>query len=185
MIVMQRSELSRTRFLYFLTIILAMTAIVSATMLYSESSGVQRTAAGALGLLGLAALILALLQLYAFPKRSQVLLLHQGDSMIIATNVTHEGHKFRFLRDILTENIVTISDEDRARWKFLEQDGYYATMCIRDPKKTLIVKLCTAIFDDVFAVDRTNRWEHYDSANTADPPYAKNEMPRLRNWSGV
>jgi hypothetical protein len=38
------------------------------------------------------------------------------------------------------------------------------------------------MFDDVFAVDSNNRWEHHDSASTAEPSFSKADMPRLRAW---
>ena len=102
--------------------------------------------------------------------------------MIIATNALHDGFKFRFLRDVLSENIFTLSDEERARWKFLEADGYYPMLSVRNPKKLLILRLCTMMFDDVFAVDSSNRWEHHDSASTAEPSFSKADMPHLRAW---
>jgi hypothetical protein len=182
MVVQQRTELGRTRALYFLTILLATTAVVSAASLYWNSTGQARIGLLLLGIVGLAALLLALLQLYAFPKRSHALLVQQGNQMIIATNALHEGFKLRFLRDILTDNVAVLSDEDRAQWKFLEEDGYYAALSIRNPKKILILRLCMMVFDDVFAVDPSNRWEHHDSSSTAEPAFARGEMPRLKAW---
>jgi hypothetical protein len=38
------------------------------------------------------------------------------------------------------------------------------------------------IFDDVFVVDRNNRWEHHDSSSTAEPSFSKREMPPLTSW---
>jgi hypothetical protein len=182
MVVIQRTDLSRNRVIYFLTIILGVAAIVTAVSLYSRSSESARLGLIALGGIGLASLVLSLLQLYGFPQRSHVLLVHQGDDMIIATNSLHEGFKLRFLRDALTENVSGFSDEQRARWKFLEADGYYPALLVRNPRKVLVLRLCTMIFDDVFAVDATNRWEHHDSSSTSEPSFAKGEMPRLKAW---
>jgi hypothetical protein len=182
MVVQQRTELGRIRFLYFLTILLATSAVVTAATLYSAASENLRIALVALGAVGFVAVILALLQLYTFPKRSHVLLLHVGSEMIIATNALHEGFKLRFLRDILSDSMTALSDEDRARWKSLEADGYYASLCVKNPKKLMILRLCTMLFDDVFAVDASNRWEHHDSSSTAEPTFARGERPRLKAW---
>ena len=78
-----------------------------------------------------------------------------------------------------------MSDEDRVRWKTLEDDGYYPALCVRNPKKLLILRLCTMVFDDVFAVDASNRWEHHDSASTAEPSFAKGERPRLKHGKNL
>jgi hypothetical protein len=185
MVVLQRSELNRNRLIYFLTIILSVAALVASVMLYSQSTETVRTALILLGLIALAALLLSSIQLFSFPRRSQVLLVQSAEGMLIATNALHESFKLRFLRDILNENVTAMSDTERARWKHLEDDGYFPSLYIRDPKKLIILKLCTMIFDDVFAVDVTNRWEHHDSASTSDPTFAKGEMPRLKAWKGV
>ena len=182
MVILQRTELSRNRLLYFLTLILSVAAIVIAASFYSESNDGLKAVLLILALIGAAALILSLIQLYAFPGRSHALLLHRGDEMILATNALHDGFKLRFLRDVLSDNVFTLTDEERARWKFLEGDGYYPVLSIRNPKKLLILRLCTMMFDDVFAVDSSNRWEHHDSASTAEPSFSKADMPRLRAW---
>ena len=182
MVVQQRTELGRIRLLIFTTIVLATTAIVASITLFPQASANLRIAFLILGGVGVLALALSLLQLYVYPKRSHVLLLHRGSELIIATNALHEGFKLRFLRDVLSESITSLSDEDRARWKTLESDGYYPALCVKNPKKLLILRLCTMLFDDVFAVDDSNRWEHHDSASTAEPTFAKGERPRLKTW---
>jgi len=182
MVVLQRTELGRIRFLYFLTVLLATAVLVAAITLYSQAGENIRLALVLLGAVGLAALVLALLQLFVYPKRSHALLLQRGTEMIIATNALHEGFKLRFLRDVLSDNVTALTDEDRARWKTLETDGYYPALCVRNPKKLLILRLCTMLFDDVFAVDASNRWEHHDCGSTAEPSFAKGERPRLKAW---
>ena len=182
MVVLQRTELGRTRLIYFLTLILAVAAIVTAVSLYSQAGEGLRAALVALAIVGALAIILSLLHLYAFPKRSHALLVHRGTEMIIATNALHEGFKLRFLRDVLSEGVTSLSDEERARWKFLEADGYYPALYIRNPKKVLILRLCTMVFDDVFAVDVSNRWEHHDCGSTSEPTFARGDKPRLRAW---
>jgi len=182
MVVLQRTELGRMRLLFLLTIVLATTALVASVTLFTQAGENMRLALAALGAVGLLALALALLQLFVYPKRSHALLVQRGSEMIIATNSLHEGFKLRFLRDVLSENVTALSNEERARWKDLESDGYYPALCVKDPRKLLILRLCTMLFDDVFAVDASNRWEHHDSASTAEPSFAKGERPRLKTW---
>jgi hypothetical protein len=182
MVVLQRTELGRMRLLFLLAIVLATTALVASVTLFTQAGENMRLALAALGAVGLLALALALLQLFVYPKRSHALLVQRGNEMIIATNNLHEGFKLRFLRDVLSENVTALSNEERARWKDLESDGYYPALCVKDPRKLLILRLCTMLFDDVFAVDASNRWEHHDSASTAEPSFAKGERPRLKTW---
>jgi hypothetical protein len=136
----------------------------------------------ALALVSLAAAALSLLQLYVYPKRSQVLLFQNDEEIVIATNALHEGFKLRFLRDILGEQVTAFSDEDRLRWKSLEADGFYATLYVRNVRKLIMLRLCTMIFDDVFVADRNNRWEHHDSSSTSEPSFSKRETPPLTSW---
>ena len=182
MVVLQRTDLNRNRLLYFLTIVLALTTIVTAASLYSQSADIMRAVLIILAVAGVVALALSLIQLFGFPRRSHVILVHRGEEMIIAANALHEGFKLRFLRDVLTDSVTTLSDEERARWKFLEADGYFPVLCIRNPRKVLVLKLCTMVFDDVFAVDASNRWEHHECSSTSDPSFASAEMPPLKTW---
>ena len=170
------------RLLFLLTVILATVALIASVTLYSQAGENLRLALLGLGVVGFLALVLALLQLYVFPRRSHALLVQRGNEMIIATNSIHEGFKLRFLRDVLSENVTALSDEERNRWKALEADGYYPALCVKNPRKVLILRLCTMLFDDVFAVDASNRWEHHDSASTSEPSFAKGERPRLKAW---
>ena len=175
MVILQRNEATRNRVLFFLSIILSIAALVL-------SFRVSLTLFLVLGAVSAVAIALSLLQLYVHPKRSQVLLFQNDDEIMVATNVLHEGYKLRFLRDILGENITAFSDEDRVKWKTLEADGFYAALHVRNVRKLIMLRLCTMMFDDVFAVDRNNRWEHHDSSNTAEPSFSKREMPRLTGW---
>lgn len=182
MVVQQRTELGRIRLLYFLTIILATTALVSVVSLFSQATEAVRLGLLVLGAVALLALFLSLLLAYSHPKRSHVLLVHRGAEMIVATNALHEGFKLRFLRDILSDNVAVLSDEERARWKFLEADGYYPALCVKNPRKILMLRLCSMIFDDVFAVDQSQRWEHHDSSSSAEPSFATGDKPSISSW---
>jgi hypothetical protein len=182
MVVQTRTDVRRNRLLYILTIILAIAVLTTAFLQYSESSDSTRAVLLVLSMAGLLAIIVSIFQLYGLPRRSSVLLVHKGDEMIVATNATHEGYKFRFVRDVLSENMINFSDADRARWKFLEDDGYFPALCIRNPKKLLILRLCTMMFDDVYFIDSTNRWEHHDCSSTSEPTFSTPEKPHIREW---
>jgi hypothetical protein len=182
MVVLQRNEVSRNRFLYWLTIFLSAVVLAGAVSGFSERSQAMQLVSLLLGLAAVVAIVLAIAHLYTHPKRSQVLLFHRDDSMTVATNAVHEGFKLRFLRDILGENVFSFSDEDRARWKALEADGFYASLYVRNVRKLIMLRLCTMLFDDVFVADRNDRWEHHDSSSTAEPSFSKREMPPLKAW---
>ncbi len=182
MVVVQRNEVSRSRLAYWLTIVLS--AIVLAAVAVNFSGVPELAQLGLVIVAAMAALaiLLSFIQLYTIPKRSQVLLFQKDDAMVVATNAIHEGFKLRFLRDILGENVGSFSDEDRVRWRSLEADGFYASLNIRGARKLILLRLCTMIFDDVFLVDPSGRWEHHDCSSTSEPSFSKREMPPLNRW---
>jgi hypothetical protein len=182
MVVIQRNEVSRNKVLHILAIILSAAVLANGFMNFSQSSQAGHVAYVLLGVAGVLAVVLSLIQLFAHPKRSQVLLFQRDEDMVVATNALHEGFKLRFLRDILGENVSSFSDEDRARWKPLEDDGFYAAFAACNVRKLIMLRLCTMIFDDVFVSDRNSRWEHHDASNTPEPTYSKREMPPLTSW---
>jgi len=182
MVVVQRNEVSRNRFLQILIIILSAVVLTGITLNFSQSSQALQAIFVILGAMAVIAIVMSLIQLFVHPKRSQVLLFHRDDEMVVATNAIHEGFKLRFLRDILGEQVTSFSDEERLRWKSLEDDGFFAALCVRNVRKLVMLRLCTMIFDDVFVTDRNNRWEHHDSSSTSEPSYSKREMPRLTTW---
>jgi hypothetical protein len=185
MVIQSRTETRRNRVLYFLTFILSITVLIGVFRQYEQSSAVMQALLIVLAASAAGAILIAILQLYAFPKRSHALIIQREGDMIIATNAVHEGFKLRFLRDVLNEHVFVFSDEDRDRLKALETDGYYPAMLVRDVRKVLLLRLCTMVFDDVFVVDNADRWEHHDSSNTSEPSFHKREMPPLRTWKGM
>jgi len=182
MVVLQRNEVGRHRLLLFLTIILSAVTMTGIVLNFSQASSPLQAIFGLLAGMSIIAVVLSLLQLYAHPKRSQVLLFQNDGEIVLATNALHEGFKLRFLRDILGDNVTAFGDEDRVRWQSLESDGFYATLYVRNVRKLIMLRLCTMIFDDVFVADRNNRWEHHDSSSTAEPSFSKREMPPLTGW---
>ena len=184
MVVQQRNEVGRSRILYVLAIILGAAVLLGTLAFYSTSSQPMQLVLILLGITALVALVVAAVQLAGFPKRSQVLLFHLEDRMIVATNNQHEGFKLRFLRDILGDSVGAFSDEDRLYWKGLEEDGYFPSMYIRNPKKSLMLRLCTMVFDDIYVADRNNRWEHHDASNSSEPTFSNRQMPPFKAWKG-
>ena len=182
MVVMQRNEVSRIRVIFILALILSATTLVGVVLNFSTASDAWRLVLLLLGAVAVVAVVLSLLQLYTHPRRSQVLLIQNDNGIVVATNVLHEGFKLRFLRDIFGDQMSAFSDEERLRWKSLEVDGFYASIYVRDVRKLIMLRLCTMLFDDVFYVDRSNRWEHHDSSSTSEPSFSKREMPRLTSW---
>jgi hypothetical protein len=182
MVVVQRNEVARNRFLQVVAIVFSGLVIAGAVRGFSERSPTMQWVSGLLGAAAIVAIVIAVIQLYAHPRRSQVLLFSRDDAVVIATNALHEGFKLRFLRDIFGENVFSFSDEERARWKGLEADGFYPSLYVRNVRKVIVLRLCTMIFDDVFAADRNGRWEHHDSSSTAEPSFSRHEMPRLKSW---
>ncbi len=185
MVILQRSEMSRMRILHFLTIALAAVFLIGLIFGLFNRSETRPLFSVILAIITMIAVVLTFIQLYAHRGRSQVLLLHRDAEIVLATNALHEGFKLRFLRDVLNESVFSLSDDERARWKSLEADGFYATLHVRNVPRPKMIRLCTMIFDDVFVADRNERWEHYDSANTSEPSYTKREMPRLKHWKGI
>ena len=185
MVIQSRTDVGRNRLIYILTILLSLSALITSISQYSGSSDAMRAILLVVGAAGVLAVILSTIQLLGLPRRSSVLLIYAKDEIIIATNATHEGFKLRFLRDVLSENTVNFSDADRTQWKSLEEDGYFPALCIRNPKKLLILRLCTMAFDDVYFIDSTNRWEHHDCSSTSEPTFSSPEKPQIRDWNGT
>jgi len=181
MVIVQRNEVNRNRVLHLLTILLSAVVLAGIAVTFSGRSEQVQLLLVLLGLTAVIAIVLSLIQLYAYPRRSQVLLFHRDEEIVVATNTLHEGFKLRFLRDVLGEHVASFTDEERARWKPLEEDGFYATLYIRNARKVMMLRLCTMIFDDVFVADRNGRWEHHDSSRTAEPSFSKRETPRLKS----
>src|ERR1043166_635401 len=99
MVVLQRNEVTRNRILYLLAIILSAFVLANTLMNFSGSSQVVQAFYLMVALVAVIALALSIVQLVAHPKRSQVLIFHRDQEMVVATNVIHEGFKLRFLRD--------------------------------------------------------------------------------------
>src|SRR6266508_2063834 len=104
MVVVQRNEVNRNRVLHVLTIVLSVVVLAGIAVTFSGRSDLVQLTLSALVLTAAVAIVLSLIQLYAYPRRSQVLLFHRDEEIVVATNTLHEGFKLRFLRDILGEH---------------------------------------------------------------------------------
>ena len=182
MVVVQRNEISRTRLSHGLTIVLSVIVLAGVAVSFSGRPELAQLGLVVVAAIAVLAILLSFIQLYTIPKRSQVLLFQRDDATVVATNAIHEGFKLRFLRDIFGENVSLFSDDERARWRSLEADGFYASLMVHGIRKLILLRLCTMIFDDVFVVDPSGRWEHHDSSSTSEPSFSKREMPRLTSW---
>lgn len=184
MVVIKRNEAGRFKVLAMLACVLSV--LVAFWSVTQFSSGSFQQVLAIVGLLvAVAALIYSVVILIGLPQRSQVVLFNREGDMIIAINRLHETFKLRFLRDVLSDQCSSFSDEDRARWKDIEQEGLYPVLYVKNPRKILIQRYCSIMFDDIFAVDLSNRWDHWDCRNTAEPTFSTRESPPLRNWKGM
>ncbi len=182
MVVVQRNEVSRARVLCWLTIVLSAWVLGAVVLNIAGRSELLQLAMVLAGAAAIVAIVLSFMQLFSHPARSQVLIFHREEEMVVATNAIHEGFKLRFLRDILGENVASFTDEERERWKPLEADGFFAALKTHNVRKLIMLRLCTMVFDDVFVADRNDRWEHHDSSSTSEPSFSRRETPRLSGW---
>jgi hypothetical protein len=172
MVVLPRSEIKRFKTEAFLTLILAIFAIGSSWSFYGGAGTATRVALVALIVAAVAAIVLASIQILAYRHRSRAVIFHNGDQFVVATNLLHEGYKLRFFRDVLNESISSFSDEERERWNALDRVGYHAVFSVRNVRKTVLLPLCFMVFDEVFTVDHSRRWDFFDSKNTSEPTFS-------------
>src|SRR5215813_3772920 len=108
MVIQTRRETQRNRVLYFLSLILSVTVLIGVFQQYAQSSPAMQALLIVLAAAAAGAILIAIPQLYAFPKRSHALIIQRDGDMIIATNAVHEGFKLRFLRDVLNEHVFVL-----------------------------------------------------------------------------
>src|SRR5262245_25785986 len=107
MVVVQRNEISRARVVCFLTIFLSIAVLIDVFLIFSGRSQPVQLVLFLFGIAASTAIVLSIIQIYSSPKRSQLILFHREDEMVVATNAIHEGFKLRFLRDVLGENVTS------------------------------------------------------------------------------
>src|SRR6266850_7746570 len=96
MVVVQRNEVNRNRILHCLTIILSAVVLAGIGFTFSGQPEVLRVILLAIGAAAVFGIVLSIIQLWAHPKRSQVILFQRDDEIVVATNALHEGFKLRF-----------------------------------------------------------------------------------------
>src|SRR5436309_14516663 len=101
MVVVQRNEVSRNRVLYILTVILSGVVLSGVGVTFSQTSEPVQVLLVLLGAIPVVAVVLSLIQLFAHPKRSQVLLLQLDDEMVLTITAVDEGYVLPFLRVLL------------------------------------------------------------------------------------
>src|SRR6185295_18797767 len=73
MVIQSRTDVGRNRLIYFLTILLSLSALIASISQYSGSSDAMRAVLLILGAAGVLAIVLSTIQLLGLPRRSSVL----------------------------------------------------------------------------------------------------------------
>jgi hypothetical protein len=172
MVVLPRSEIRRAKFGAVLTLVLAAVVLVGAAIRLPGSSQLAQVPLILLGLVAFAAAAIAAIQLLSHRSNSQAVIFHEGDHYVIATNQLHEGYKLRFFRDVLNDGIVSFTDNEREQWSVLLRVGFHPVFHVRNVRKTVLLPLCFMVFDEVFVVDHTRRWDYFNCKNTSEPTFS-------------
>ena len=173
MVVLTRSELKKAHIGGALGVILAATVLVGIVSNFSGSSDILQIGLLALGLVAVAAIAITLIQFLSHRNTNKIVLFHQADATIVATNHLHEGFKLRFFRDVLNDNLVAFSDEEREQWSALRSQGFHPVFKIQNVRNPFLLPLCFMLFDEVFVWDHTNQWDYFDCRNTSEPTHSE------------
>jgi hypothetical protein len=173
MVFFSRREINRMRTGNMLGVLLALTVLVSVARGFSQRNQIGQFLFIVIGLVALATIALALVQLFSYRGSTKAILFHQDDKMIIATNHLHDGYRLRFFRDLLNDNITAFSDDEREQWSALKKEGFNAVFKIHGVRKPFILPMLFLVFDEVFVSDHTNRWDYFDCRNTSEPTYSR------------
>ena len=181
MVVLGRNEINRARLAGALAIVMASAVLIGIASIFAGSSEPVRLGLVGLGLAGVVTLILSLFQLLSRRSASKLILFHQGNDYVVATNHLHDGFKLRFFRDVLSDGVGPFSDDERIRWNVLSQEGFHPVFVIRNARKTLILPIGYMLFDEVFVCDHTQRWDYYDCRKTSDPTFSRRGVSPFKN----
>ena len=172
MVVLPRSEIKRAQLGGMLTCILGAAVLGGVLFNFAGASELVRVGMTLLAIVALVAIGLSLLSILSHRRNNQAVLFQDEDHFVVATNHLHEGYKLRFFRDILNEKIVSFTDAEREHWKVIEQFGFHAVFNVHDVRKPVLLPLCFMVFDEVFVVDHTRRWDYFNSKNTSEPTFS-------------
>jgi len=181
MVILPRNEITRTRTLSVLAIVLAVAVLIGLT----RGAGLPTVLRLGLGAIALGSLALSGLHLLSMRGPSKVVMFHQGNRTIIATNHLHQANRLRFFRDLLSDHSVAFSDEDRERWSALAKEGFHPVFNVHDLRKTYLLTICCMTFDQVYVLDHLGRWDYFDSRNTSEPTYSSRGVSPFRDDSIV
>ncbi len=173
MVFFSRREINRMRTGHMLGLLLGLAVLVSVARGFSQSNQVGQFISIVIGLVALATIGIALIQIFSYRGSSKAILFHQDESMVIATNHLHDGYRLRFFRDLLNDHITAFSDEERDQWSSLTKEGFHAVFKIHDVRKPFILPMLFLVFDEVFVSDHMNRWDYFDCRNTSEPTYSR------------
>jgi len=179
MVIFQRNEVKRTRIIAALAVVLALFAILGVFGITSGGGALRVI----IGVLALATLVLATVHLLSGRGPGKIILFHQGDHTILATNHLHPANRLRFFRDLLNDHSIPFSDEQRARWNALEKEGFHPVFNVRDLRKPYLLAICFMMFDDVYVLDHLGRWDYFNCHNTSEPTYSSRGVSPFRDDS--
>lgn len=184
MVVLPRSEVVRTRTIAILALVLGVVALMVALGVGSGVLGPTPVRIG-IGLLAAGAIVLGLVHLFSLRGPGKIVLFHQGEWTVLATNQLHQANRLRFFRDVLGEHSFAFSDEDRERWSALTREGFHPVFNVRGLRKTYLLTLCWMTFDQVYVLDHLGRWDYFDCRNTSEPTYSSRGVSPFRDDSVV
>lgn len=184
MIVLPRSEVVRTRTIAILALVLGVVALMLALGIGSGVLDPTPVRIG-IGILAAGAIVLSLIHIFSSRGPGKIVLFHQGDWTILATNQLHQANRLRFFRDVLGEHSFAFGDEDRERWSALTREGFHPVFNVRGLRKTYLLTLCWMTFDQVYVMDHLGRWDYFDCRNTSEPTYSSRGVSPFRDDSVV
>jgi len=179
MVILARNEVKRTQIISVVAIILGLATLVGLVRADGGPTGVSI----ALGLIALAGIVLAVIHILSGRGPSKIILFHQGNHTVLATNHLHQANRLRFFRDILSDHSVAFSDEERERWSTLAKEGFYPVFNVRELRKPYLLALCFMTFDEVYVLDHLGRWDYFDCHNTSEPTYSSRGVSPFRDDS--
>jgi hypothetical protein len=181
MVILPRNEVARTRTIAVFALALGVIVLVGMVRGEDLAAGFRL----ALGLVALAGIVLSVVHILSMRGPGKIVLFHQGEQTILATNHLHQANRLRFFRDVLGEHSFAFSDEDRERWSTLAREGFHPVFNVRGLRKTYLLSLSFMTFDEVYVFDHLGRWDFFDCRNTSEPTYSTRGVSPFRDDSVV
>ena len=172
MVVVPRNEIKRVQIGGVLTCVLSVVVLTGIVTNFMGATEFLKICMLLLAIVALSAIALSVVGVFSTRRNSKAVIIQKQDHYIVATNHLHEGYKLRFFRDVLNEKIVSFTDAEREQWKSIEQFGFHAVFNVKEVRKPVLLPLFFMVFDEVFVVDHTNRWDYFNSKNTSEPTFS-------------